>query len=83
MRAQKITFVWQSMSRHTVNTLQWMATDRTPEIAWNRAKAHLEAIRPGCDPELLLVFKGLPEVLDQWKPFRKPTKKEIDQLFDQ
>lgn len=80
MKPKQLTFVWQDMNRHTVNTLQWSTSERTVEDAWNDAKSFLILRSSTCDPELLLAFKGLLLPLDESVPLRPLTKKEIKEF---
>jgi hypothetical protein len=80
MKPKQLTFVWQNMSRYTINTLQWQTTRRTVGEAWDDAEKFLLDRDTDCDPALVLVFKGLPEVMDDNKPLRAPTHEEIKEL---
>ena len=80
MKPKQLTFLWQNMSRYTINTLQWQTTRRTVGEAWDDAEKFLINRDADCDPALVLVFKGLPELVDDEQPLRSPTREEIKQL---
>lgn len=80
MKPKQLTFVWQNMSRYTINTLQWSTTRRTVGEAWDDAEKFLLDRDDDCDPALVLVFKGLPELVDDDQTLRAPTRKEIKEL---
>lgn len=84
MKPKQLTFVWQDMFRYTINTLQWLTTRRTVGEAWDDAEKFLLNRDNDCDPALVLVFKGLPEVVnDDDHILRAPTREEIKQLASQ
>ena len=81
MKPKLITFVWQHMTNHTINTLQWKTNRRTTMQAWEDAVLFLLDRDPWSDPQHLLTFKGLPLVMDDSAPLRNPTNAEIKQLI--
>ena len=80
MRTKLITFLWQDMNRHTINTLQWKTAKRTTMGAWEDAVAFLINRNPDADPQHLMTLNGLVKVLDDETPLRKPTIRELKQL---
>lgn len=72
-----LTFVWQSMYRHTINTLQWRTQRRTVQEAWDDAERYLIDRDQNCDPAYLLAFAGAIVPLDDKKPLRAVSKEDL------
>ena len=84
MKPKHITFLWQNLENNTTNTIQWETRARTPNQAWDDSvKPHLISIGSCSDPQLIMVFKGLVEIIDEWKPLRAATKEEIQKALEE
>jgi hypothetical protein len=81
-----MTFVYQNVAKHTVNTLEWETHKRTVEEAWADALAFLGfrdsiEIDEFNNPfEMLLVFDGLCKRREESVPLRKATPEEMKKL---
>ena len=86
MKPKELTFIWQDMDNNTHHLLHWRTTRRTVAEAWEDAEKTLSE-RHGELPEfvtgrfqLLQVFRGLVEPMDENVPLRKPNVKDLREV---